>query len=388
MGQYDDRAKLIGGDAARTIQIRQDFFTRATGCPLYLVALPSAEGADPRGRAADLFARWQVTDRALPEETILLEVFAAEKTGALVLGPGVPKEYSDAIADLPPPGWTDAGSAGKAIDQFIFDLDARLAEPALALHRRSASFFPPAPRSFLFDGSGRFPDAARARAEQDLAGLARTTGHTVLVVIDPPGLTLALGDFGPAEIDRWTSGAFAQWRRERPELENGAVLFAFMSKFAGAIACGSQVEGKIPPGVARDLVKDLTDGQIDGSFDRAVVRVADTLDQWFAGKKPMSVRSPWWIVLHPWRLMARTDEEISTTFEVVSVCFFLLFAGLTLYLVITHPRMVLAEFAGIALGGLIGGALSSVAGEAVASAAGKFVGGLGSSGGGGSSGSW
>lgn len=387
-GQYADRAKLIGNDAARTIQIRQDFFTRATGCPLYLVALPSSEGAGGREKAAELFASWHGPDRSLPDETILLVAFTAEKTAGMVLGPGVPKEYEDAVADLPAPSWSDDASAGTAIDRFVFDLDARLAAPAEALKRRRAFFLPPVPRSFVLDGNGRFSDADRARIESDLAALAKSSGHTILAVVDPPGLTLALGDFGGPDIERWTDAAFAGWRQQRPELENGAVIFAFTSKFSGSIAYGNDVQGKLPEDVSRDLLKDVTDGQTAGNFDRAIVRVAETLDQRFAGKKTISVRSPWWVVLHPWRLLVGPDEEISMTFQVVSVALFLLFAGVVLYLLITHPKLVLAEFAGMALGGLIGGALSNVAGEAVGDAAGKFVGGLGSSGGGGSSGTW
>ena len=86
-GQFADRAKLIGSDSARMIRIRQDFFTRATGCPLYVVALPSSEGSNVRERAAELFTRWHAEEKRLPDESILLVVFAAEKSGGIVLGP-------------------------------------------------------------------------------------------------------------------------------------------------------------------------------------------------------------------------------------------------------------------------------------------------------------
>jgi uncharacterized membrane protein YgcG len=387
-GQFADRAKLIGSDSARMIRIRQDFFTRATGCPLYVVALVSSDGSGARERAAELFTRWHAEEKRLPDEAILLVVFAAEKSGGIVLGPTVPKEYEDALADMPALRWDDDAAAGTSIDRFIFDLDARLGAPAETLKRRRASFIPPVPRSYVLDGDDRFPDAARARMETGLAALAKSSGHPILAVIDPPGLTLALGDFSGADAGRWVDAAFAQWRRDRPELENGAVVFAFTGTFSGSIALGRDVEGKVSPDVSRDLLKDVTDGQTAGNFDRAIVRVAETLDHRFAGKKTVSIRSPWWIVLHPGRLLTGPDEEISTAFEAGSVAVFLLFVGVVLYLVLTHPKLVLAEFAGMALGGLIGGALSNVAGDAVGDAAGKFVGGLGGSGGGGSSGSW
>ena len=160
-------------------------------------------------------------------------------------------------------------------------------------------------------------------------------------------------------------------------------------KFSGTIALGKQVEDKLSAEVSRDLVKDVADGQTAGNFDRAIVRVAETLDQQFAGKKTLSVRSPWWVVMHPWRMLFGPGrgglDRYPGSFRSRSSC---IFTGTVLYLVLTHPKLVLAQFAGMALGGLIGGALSNVAGEAAGEAAGKFVGGLGASGGGGSSGSW
>ena len=387
-GQYSDRAHLVSDDSARMIRIRSDFFTRATGCPLYFAALPSAGGADPRDRAGEIFTRWHATEKQVPDESILLVAFAEEKTGALVLGPSVPAEYEQALGDLPPLRWETGAAAGPAIDKLIFDLDARLEAPAVSLKRRRDSFIPPPPRSFLLDGDGRFTDTDRAQIESGLSDLARSSGHPILAVLDPPGLTLALGDFGAPARDRWMETAAAEWRRERPELEDGAILFVFTSQFAGAISYGKNVAGKVPKDVSDDLVKDLVQGQTSGYFEKALVRIADTLDQRFAGKKTLSVRSNWYLLLHPWRLMSGPDEVVPLAFKIFFAALFLYFLGWGLWLVITNPKLVLFQLAGFALGGMIGGVVSKVAGDAAGEVAGKFVGGLGSSGGGGSSGSW
>src|SRR5512142_1816985 len=100
-GQFSDRANLLSDDAARLVRVRQDFLTRAIGCPLYIATFPSADGAPVRERAAEIFTEWHAAQRRLPDDAILLVAFGAEKTGAMVLGPTVPKEYEDALSGLP-----------------------------------------------------------------------------------------------------------------------------------------------------------------------------------------------------------------------------------------------------------------------------------------------
>lgn len=46
-GTFSDRANLISADAARMIRIREDFVTRASGCPLYVATFGGGGG---RGR--------------------------------------------------------------------------------------------------------------------------------------------------------------------------------------------------------------------------------------------------------------------------------------------------------------------------------------------------
>lgn len=387
-GVYSDRAGLVTVDARQMIRIRQDFLTRVTGCPLYIATLASAEGVEVREKAAEIFTRWHMTEKRLPDEAMLLLVFAAERRGEIVLGPTVPKEYEEALADLPALRWDDPGSAGKEIEKLVFDLDARLAAPAESLKQRRPFFLPPVPQSFVFDGGGRFVDADRAKLESDLAARAKSSGHPILAVIDPPGLPLALGDFSGPDLDRWIDAAFNQWRRDRPELEDGAVLFSFTSRFAASIAYGKNVDGRLPKDVSLELVRDVSDGQTRANFDRAIVRVADTLNLRFAGRKTVSVRSPLWAVLHPWRIFSGPDEEISLAFKIFSAGIVLWLFGLFLFFLITDPKTMLVQMAGFALGGVIGGAISSAVGEGAGAAAGKFLGGLGSSGGGGASGSW
>lgn len=387
-GVYSDRSKLVTVDARVMIRIRQDFFTRATGCPLYIATLPSAEGVEVREKAAEIFTRWHMTEKRLPDEAILLVVFAAERRGEIVLGPTVPKEYEDALADLPPLRWDTSAAAGPAIDRLVFDLDARLEAPAVSLKQRRSYFIPPVPQSFVLDGDGRFSDGDRARLESDLAARAKSSRHPIVAVIDPPGLPLALGDFSGTDRDHWIDAAFGEWRRDRPELEDGAVLFAFTSSLAASIAYGKNVEGRLPKEVSLDLVRDISDGQIRANFDRALVRIADTLDLRFAGKKTLSVRSPVWAVLHPWRILAGPDEEVSLAFKIFSAGIVLWLVGWYLFFLITNPKIMLLQMAGFAFGSVIGGAVSSTVGEGAGESVGKFLGGLGSSGGGGASGSW
>ncbi|MEP6801933.1 MAG: TPM domain-containing protein [Acidobacteriota bacterium] len=387
-GQYSDAARILPAEAARSIRTRQDFFTRATGCPLYIATLPSADGANLADRAQEVLTRWHATEKRLPDESILLLAFAAERESRLVLGPAIPKEYEEALAGLPPLTWTDSASAGREIDELINELDRRLEAPAEALHRRRPSFLSPVPRSFVLDGSGRFSDADRDRLERDLAALAKSSGHTIIAAIDPPGLTLALGDFSNPDVDRWVDAAFEQWRRDRPELETGAVLFAFTAKGWGSIACGKKVEGLLPKKVSLDLARDVWEGLTGPNSARTIVRVASTLDERFAGRNTVSVHSPLWVLLHPARVFTGPDEKAPLFFGIVGACLLFYLLGFYLYLWITEPKTMLFQLAGFAIGGVIGGALSKVAGETLGEAGGKFVGGMGFSGGGGASGSW
>jgi uncharacterized membrane protein YgcG len=383
-GTFSDRAKLIADDDARLVRIRQDFFTRATGCPLYVATLPSTEGHPLGERAGEVFHRWHALDRRLPDDAILLIAFGAERETRLVLGPSVPRDYETALSPMPPVTWAEGSPAGPQLDKLVFDLDARLAAPAAALGRRRGFFVPPVPRSFVLDGEGRFPESEREKLDRDLESLSRSTGYPVVAVLDPPGLPYATGDFSAPDTRRWIAAALVDWTRDRPELSRGAVLFAFTSKFLASIALGAEVAGRVPAAVREDLEKDFGNAQTSGFFDRAILRIASTLDRGFAGKRTMSVRSPLYAMLHPWVMFAGADEPVPLAFKIFLTAVFLYLLGWFLYLWITHPRMMLMAFAGSIVSEVIGGAVSSVAGES----AGKFFGGGGSFGGGGASGTW
>ncbi|MFN2634404.1 MAG: hypothetical protein ABR610_13405 [Thermoanaerobaculia bacterium] len=152
-GQYADRANLFSAESARMIRIRQDFFTRATGCPLYVATLRSAEGAAPREKAQEIFTRWHAAEKRLPDETILLLLFAAEKTGTMVLGPSVPKESGGATS---PAGCSRESKRREERSPRIFRRDRRERGDRRRRRcwrsRRGAS--PPSPRAGEWAGAG------------------------------------------------------------------------------------------------------------------------------------------------------------------------------------------------------------------------------------------
>jgi hypothetical protein len=187
-GVYADGAKLFSADERQMVRMRMDFFLSGTGTPLFLATFASSQGRPLGELAAEIFTQWHARENRLADDSILLVVFGQEHAARLVLGPSVPKEYEDALADLPAPRWEPARPIGAEIEKLIAATEDRLDPIALSLRPSNRSYFvPPPPRSYLLDGEGRLTEedrrasAGRLRAKrQHCCHPERSKGSTPL----------------------------------------------------------------------------------------------------------------------------------------------------------------------------------------------------------------
>jgi uncharacterized membrane protein YgcG len=363
---------------------RQDWFFQATGSPIYVATFADASGSSPEQAASETFAEWHTRQKRLPADALLLVAFGRERAARRVLGPSVPVEFGESLAALPVSGWEPDQKPGVEIQALIDAMEKRLSPIARSLQRPRRYFVPPAPRGFVLDTDSEASRPERRELEDGLSRLARQSGHTILVATDCPGLPLANGDFSEEDLARWTRDAFAAWQRDRPELDNGAVLFNVRPKQAAMLVFGSKVERRVPAVVTRDLERDAVDAQARANFGKAMVRIATALDRRLGGKWTVSSRSRLDLLLHPWHVATGPDEPAPTWLKIAAFSVLAYLLGWFVWLWIHDPRTMLFLFGGMALSEVLGGVVSSVSGDS----AGKLLGGGGSFGGGGCAGQW
>jgi uncharacterized protein len=134
--------------------------------------------------------------------------------------------------------------AGRHIARAAFLVAALIAAPA-----RAGTPIPEPPRQWVTDRARLLPLESAAALDARLAAYERGTGHQVLVYID--------GTTGGVPIEEWAARAFQRWRVGREGIDDGVVLFLFVSDRRARIEVGYGLEASLPDARAARIIDEV-----------------------------------------------------------------------------------------------------------------------------------
>lgn len=211
---------------------------------------------------------------------------------------------------------------------------------------------PAAPSRWVEDHAGVTSPAARAALDARLEAYQRATGHQIVVWIDRT--------LGGADLADWAVRTFAAWRVGRAGIDDGVAVFVLTDDHKIDLEVGYGLEDKVPDAVAARIIHEVMAPRMRaGDADAAIRDGADAVIAAIEG--------------HAWRATSRRDaiEPVPIGSWIVGG------VGLVvmIFLLITHPRLLLSWLGRRGGGGRGGGR-------------GGFSGGGGRSGGGGARDGW
>ncbi len=235
---------------------------------------------------------------------------------------------------------------------------------------RSADFnVPPTPHQYVTDGAGALTEATRTALESELRSYEASTGHQIIVWI---GQTT-----GDVPLELWTAETAHTWRIGRRGLDDGAVLFVFMSDRKVRIEVGYGLEGALSDADAKRIIDEqIVPAMRSGDTNRAIAdgvrAILTTITPAFAVSVGAGPRAS--ATIPPETLVPLVRIFVPLMFA-IPVCLFVLFV----FLAVRRP------------GGRGGGSddeTFSTSSDDDSSSSSDFDAGGGDFGGGGASGSW
>lgn len=241
----------------------------------------------------------------------------------------------------------------------------------------AAVAIPPRPSDYVTDNANALSSGASQRIRDELQRYEQTTKHRIIVWIG--------GTTGDVPLEDWTIRAAEQWKIGRKGMDDGAILFLFMTDHKVRIEVGYGLESALTDASSGEIIRNtvvpkMRAGDTDGAVQSGVDQMLLTITPSFASE-----------IGHPLPQTSESTGSISPALAAVILVLivFGLLLPLSVMMFVSRKARRGAWYWGSGAAGFTGGGWSSGGGGGGFSGGGFSGGGFGGGfGGGGASGSW